>query len=62
MYDGMMHDLALERMILLLCWEFTIDEEIGDFEEVGLFCELFDWVAAISQNFEKLDVDRQVWE
>lgn len=49
--------LLFEGVELIFGGEFAVDEEEADFEEAGLFCELFDGYASVLENsFVSVDV------
>ena len=50
MISGVLHDLLGEALELLASGKFTVDEEEGSLEEVGVLSELFNGIAAVLKN------------
>ena len=43
-------EVFTEGVLLLLVWQFAIDEEIGDIWKFELRCQFFDWIASVTKN------------
>ena len=50
MISGVLHDLLGEALELLTSGKFTVNEEEGSLEEVGVLSELFNGIAAVLKN------------
>ena len=50
MNERVMRDVKGPLVEFLCCGEFAIQQEVGNFKEVALFCKLFDGVTAVTQN------------
>ena len=50
MHHGVMHDAIVE--VLLLCGrrQFAVEQQVAYFEEIAVFGQLFDRIAAMQQN------------
>lgn len=50
MHKGVVHDFALEQLELVPTRQLAVEEQVSCLEEVGLFRELLDRVAAVGQS------------
>ena len=47
---GVVRDVVGPRVEFVCSREFTLQQEVGNFKEVALFCKLFNGVSAVTQN------------
>lgn len=50
MHECVVHDFALEQLELVRTRQLAVEEQVGRLEEVGLFRELLDRVAAVRRR------------
>lgn len=48
--DGVGHDSVAELFVLVLAWELSVDEEVGNLEEIAVFGELLNWVSSVPED------------
>ena len=49
-YHGVVTNRVFKFTGIFLAGKFTVEQEIAGFEEIGFFCQLFDWVTAMQQH------------
>ena len=50
MHHGVARDAMIEILFLALGRQFTVEQEVADFEEIAVLGELVDGISAVQQN------------